>query len=279
MRALLMALLLLASPAAAAPRVVADIAPVQSLLAMVMGGAGEPALLVRPGLSEHDHALRPSDARLLAEADLIVLVGPALTPWLAGPLASLAPAARVIELGALPGLPPAATDDPHLWLDPAVARAWLPALASALAGIDPGNADLYRANAAAAADRLAALEAAIAARLRPLAGRGFVVFHDAYAHFVARFGLSQRGAISLSDATRPGAARLGELRDAVASGAVICVFSEPQFSPRLAELLVEGTGARLGTLDATGSALAPGPGLYPALLEGLAAGFEACLAP
>ena len=78
--------------AGAAPRVAADIAPVQSIAARVMAGVGEPGLILPPGASPHGYALRPSEARLLQDADLVVWVGPALTPWLADPIATLAPA-------------------------------------------------------------------------------------------------------------------------------------------------------------------------------------------
>lgn len=94
----------LAAPAAAEPpRVVADIAPVHSLVARVMQGVGEPALLVPPGASPHFHALRPSDAQALQSAQLVVTVGPELAPWLDRPLATLAGTATRIDLLHSPG--------------------------------------------------------------------------------------------------------------------------------------------------------------------------------
>ena len=68
--------------AADVPRVLADIAPVQSLVARVMQGVGTPDLLIPPGVSAHDMALRPSQARALSRADLVVWVGPEMSPWL-----------------------------------------------------------------------------------------------------------------------------------------------------------------------------------------------------
>lgn len=142
-------------PAAAdVPRVVADIAPVHSLVAQAMLDLGEPALLVRPEMSEHDHALRPSEARALADADLVVWVGPALTPWLADSVGSLV-RGRSLELLDVAGTvrlgyraPHGGDDhghghghgeggvDPHAWLDPENGRTWLDAIAAALAEID-----------------------------------------------------------------------------------------------------------------------------------------------
>lgn len=104
MRALGVAAALLALPAAAAPRVATDIAPVQSIAARVMGDLGAPGLILPPGASPHDHALRPSEARLLQEAEVVVWVGPPLTPWLADPLAALAPDAVRVTLAEAPGM-------------------------------------------------------------------------------------------------------------------------------------------------------------------------------
>ena len=107
-----------------------------------------------------------------------------------------------------------------------------------------------------------------------------VVFHDAYGYLADRYGLSVFGSIALGDATAPGAARLTELRDATAGGAVLCVFPEAQHDPKLAEQLAEGSGARLGpALAPNGSTLEPGPGLYAALLTGLATAMTSCTAP
>ncbi len=80
------------------PRIVTDIAPVHSLVSMVMGELGEPALLMPPGVSPHDYALRPSQARNLSRADIVFWIGEALTPGLARSIRSLAVDARSVEL-------------------------------------------------------------------------------------------------------------------------------------------------------------------------------------
>ena len=80
------------------PNVVTDIAPVHSLVATVMGDLGAPELLVDPGSSPHSYALRPSQARALDKADLVVWIGEPLTPWLHDPLETLAGSAAQLEL-------------------------------------------------------------------------------------------------------------------------------------------------------------------------------------
>ena len=80
---------------AEAPRVITDIAPVHSLVAQVMKGVGTPELLTDQGTSPHHMQLRPSQARSLDQADLLVWVGPELTPWLDRALEGLTPAHSV----------------------------------------------------------------------------------------------------------------------------------------------------------------------------------------
>ncbi|WP_116133093.1 zinc ABC transporter substrate-binding protein [Tropicimonas sp. IMCC34043] len=293
------------------PKVATDIAPVQSLAAQVMAGLGAPELILPPGASPHGYSMRPSEARSLADADLVFWVGEALTPWLEKPLESLAGNAEVVELAEVPGVtqlsfregaafaphdhdaeeehvgdqePPDEEGhahshhglDPHMWLDPDNAKAWLMAMAEALAAADPDNAATYRANAAAAVERLGAEQAQLAAELAPVQGMRFILFHDAFQYFEHRFGLTAAGAISLGDAVDPGAARVTAIRDLVRDEDIACVAAEPQFSPALVATVTEGTGAKTTVLDPIGVGLNPGPEMYGTLLQNLAQGFLAC---
>lgn len=169
--------------------------------------------------------------------------------------------------------------DPHAWLDPANAQAWLGVIAAELAAADPDNAATYTANAEAASQDIAALDADIAAALAPAQGKPFVVFHDAYGYFVDHYGLTVAGTISLGDAAAPGAERLTEIRHLLEEQAAVCIFPETQHDPKQVEALVEGTPVRLGgALDPSGSGLTYGPGLYAALLTGMAETLAECLA-
>lgn len=94
----LTAALLAGTAQADVPRVAVDIAPVHALVAQVMQGVGTPDLIVPPGASPHEHSLRPSEARALQEADLVVWVGPDLTPWMQDAIATLAGDATVATL-------------------------------------------------------------------------------------------------------------------------------------------------------------------------------------
>lgn len=288
-------------PATAAPGVVASIKPVHSLVAGVMQGVGAPHLIVRGGASPHATSLKPSDAAALQDAAVVFWIGEDLEAFLAPALDSLAGAAAVVALAEAPGLtrlpyreggPWDAHEeeeehehhdhdhegiDMHLWLDPDNARAMVAAIAEALAAADPENADAYRANAERLAARLDALAGEIESRLAPVKAVPFVVFHDAFQYFGRRFGLNTVGAVTVSPEQRPGAARLHEIQAKIAALGARCVFAEPQFEPRLAQVAVEGTDARTAILDPLGAGLADGPELYFELLRSNAASLEACL--
>src|SRR5690606_27560498 len=103
--------------------------------------------------------------------------------------------------------------------------------------------------------RLDALEAELRHKLAPLAGKPFLVFHDAYQYFEHRFGLDVAGTVTVSPEIMPGAARIDQLRSRVKELDAACVFAEPNFEPAIIGAIIEDTGARAGTLDPEGSAL------------------------
>ena len=293
--AVLAAVLALISPAAsdAAPRVAVSLKPLHALVAGVMEGVGTPELILRGAGSPHAYSLRPSEARLLEEAEVIFWVGGSLETFLEKPIAALGAKARVVAALRAPGvvLLPAreggvwdghathgeAEHDAHLWLDPANAKAIARAAAAALGQADPAHRERYAANAAGLAARIDALDAELAALLAPARGVPYVVFHDAYQYFERRYGLGAAGSIAVSPERAPGARRVREVREKIRRLGARCVFGEPQFPPSLLATLTEGTSARTGELDPLGAALAPGPGAWFELMCALGASLAGCL--
>ena len=169
--------------------------------------------------------------------------------------------------------------DMHIWLDPVNAGVMARAIAGALSEADPTNAGTYAANAQALLTRLEALTAQIAAEVSPVRGKPFIVFHDGYRYFEDRFGLTAAGSIVVSLDRSPGVRRISELRDKMRELGVTCVFAEPQFEPRLVDVIIEGTPARMGTIDPLGATIENGPELYFTLIHNMAASFKSCLTP
>ncbi len=288
---LVFALLLILSLRAAAaegPILVATIAPLHSLAAFVMRGAGTPRLLLDPGSSPHFYQLRPSEARRLAEAEIVLWIGPETENFLVRPLAGLAPDALRITASRLPGIhllpateeggtASAASYDPHLWLEPENARVIGFAVAEALAGEDPGRAGLYRRNARELADRLRSLERDLDKMLAPVRDRPFLSLHDAFRYFERAFGLRGLGAVTVSPERPPGPQRIARVLELVRREGVVCIFSEPQIRSPLLDRLVADTGLRTAELDPLGVGIAPGPELYFDLMRRNARAVRSCL--
>jgi zinc transport system substrate-binding protein len=301
-----------ASALAEVPDVVASVKPVHSLLAGIMAGVGEPSLLVKGNASPHDYTLKPSDAALLENADLVFWIGEGFELFLVKPLQSLSAEDRVVELADTEGLvllPPRegglwephldehsesehvedeeahaeaehhehGTFDGHLWLDPHNAKLMASRIASVLAERDPEHADAYRANGDALQARLDALDADLAARLAHVKSVPFIVFHDAYQYFEKRYGLAGVGSITVSPEQPPGARRLQEIQERIATHGARCVFREPNFEPALVDTVIAGTPARSGVLDPEGASLDEGEDLYFELLRGITDSLRSCL--
>ena len=282
---------------AGAPKVVASIPPLHALAAAVMKGIGKPVLLIRDGSSVHHHALKPSDARALEAADVVVLTSYGLEHFLQGRLRTLAPYAQIVQAGKLKGIrllprralnPPGSGASPgagedhnginwHIWLDPENAKVIALRLAEILTRRDGEHGALYAANAANLAKALDAQTQAIGTLLAPVRERPFIVAHDATRYFEARFGLHALASIEPAGGSEPGLGRLMALVKLARAHPGICVFMTPDAPGKWGRLLAREGKARIMTIDPLGLTLTPGPGLYPQLLRNLGEAFAHCL--
>lgn len=285
------------------PAVVVSIKPLHSLVAGVMQGVAEPGLLIKGGGSPHGYMLRPSEARSLAEADLVVWVGPGLENFLVKPLDTLGEHARRLTLAEAlaPDLlpvrkggsweehaehPPDGADAPehdhgeadqHLWLDPRLAKRVVAETVAVLVEVDPEHRQQYCDNADRLQERLDNLDLRLRAEIEPVRQIPYLVFHDAYQYFEKAYGLRAVGSITVDPERKPGARRIMEMRDKIKAAQAHCIFSEPQFEPRLVATVIEGSGVATGVLDPLGAELPAGTESYFLLLEGLAKSLVACL--
>ncbi len=271
--------------------------PVHAIVSAVMGDTGKPQLLLQGRLSEHTASLTPRQLVALGHADLVFIVSAQLEFKLGQLSGSEAVGGkRFFELGeqldirrypARQGGAWAAHEDgdedehgaldPHVWLDPNNAKAMALAAARELAAVDPPNAATYAANAARFAVSIDALTAELEAELAPVKSRPFIVFHDAYQYFERFFELNAVGSIADVRAASPSAKRLQEIRGRLKESGALCVFREPQFDAKFADVVIEGSQAKLGVLDPLGADLRQGPDAYFTLLRNLAGNLRACL--
>jgi zinc transport system substrate-binding protein len=258
---------------AAEPKVVASIYPLHSLTAGVMAGVGTPILLLESGLSPHDFALKPSQARLLQAADLVVWIGVGLEYPLVRFVENLSPE-RSLAL-----TDQSSTGEPnlHLWLDPVHAQLIVTALVDRLSALDPQHAARYSANGNALYQRLDELTGELEMLLGPVRAVPYIVFHDAYGRFERRFGLAHRGAVTPDPERRPGARQVRRIRAAIVDIGAVCIFREPQFNRRILSAIVEDRDIQVGELDPLGAGLEPGVNGYFQLMRNLASEFVRCL--
>ncbi|MDT6941277.1 zinc ABC transporter substrate-binding protein ZnuA [Brucella pseudogrignonensis] len=167
--------------------------------------------------------------------------------------------------------------DLHFWLDPQNGKVLVGNIAKVLSESDPEHAAQYEKNAADYADKLDALNKDIETELQPVKDKPFIVFHDAYQYFENRFGVKAAGSITVSPEKAPGAARIKDIHEKIKSLGAVCVFSEPQFEPKLVNTVIDGTDAKTGVLDPLGAELKDGPDLYPQLIRNLADSLKNCL--
>lgn len=294
--------------------VVVSIKPLHSIVSAVMQGVGEPKLIVQGAGSEHTYSLKPSDADAIEHAKVIFWAGPSMETFLDKPIDTLGEGAKVVALGEADGLtrlkfreggPFEAHDhgheghdhaaegpegghghehghghneyDLHFWLDPQNGKVLAADIAKTLAETDPEHAAQYEKNAKDYGEKLDALTRDVANELAPVKNKPFIVFHDAYQYFENRFGVKAAGSITVSPEKAPGAARIKEIHEKIKSLGAVCVFSEPQFEPKLVKTVIDGTDAKTGVLDPLGVELKDGPDLYPQLIRNLADSLKDCL--
>lgn len=302
-RFLVIFLLFFCATAQADVRVLTSIKPLQLIAAAVQDGVGTPEVLLPPGASPHNYALRPSDVRRVAEVQLLYWIGPDMESFLPRVLKSRTlPTVAVQEL---PGLSlrhfgeshdhadeaghSGDTDehdhdhqpgslDAHLWLLPANARVIAERMAADLSAADPANAARYQANFNAFTERLGALDARLKQRVAGVAGKPYFVFHEAFDYFESAYGLKHAGVFSIASEVQPGAQHVAAMRERLQQAGPTCVFSEPPLRPRLANTLSDGLPVRLAELDALGGKeIAVDAHGYERLLETLGDELAGCL--
>jgi len=288
---------LLIGSAQAEVKVLTSIKPLQLIAAAVQDGVAIPEVLLPPGASPHNYALRPSDVRKVQSVDLLYWIGPDMEGFLPRVLnGRTLPSVAVQDLPGMklrrfaedshshaedadehdhdhrPG-----TLDAHLWLSPVNARVIADKMAADLSAADPANAARYQSNAKAFDERLDALDQRLKQRLASVEGKPYFVFHEAFDYFEEAYGLKHVGVFSVAAEVQPGAQHVAAMRKRLQEVGKTCVFSEPPLRPRLAETLVAGLPVKLAELDALGGYTPATAQGYEQVLEKLGNDLAGCL--
>ena len=302
--------LLLSFSAKADIKVVTTIKPLHSLISSVMEGVGEPSLIIEGTSNPHTFVFKPSHAQMLEEADIVFWIGEDLEAFMEKPLDSLAGNATKIsfmELSSIEKLKFREENifddhddhghddhdghedeheghddhghhhgefDAHIWLDPSNAIEMVLEISHELSEIDPDNAAKYEQNANKAIASLNNLINEISSNIPKDAS--YIVFHDAYQYFENRFGVSSAGALTLNPDVLPGAKQIDAIQDLIQDKNIKCIFSEPQYNPKIIETLAADMKISTGIMDPLGAFIDQGPEMYNQLILNIANPLKDC---
>ena len=209
----------------------------------------------------HDYQLQTRDMVALEGADALVINGGGMEQFMDKVLSLRADLPVINASEGIDMLPEDGHDDhddhdghdhgmnAHVWLDPKLAAVQVKNIGEGLALADPANAEAYRANATAYAERLLSLDSELAAMLAPVAGERIITFHEAFPYFANAYGIEIAGVIEHEPGEEPGTREIAQTCDLVSSLSIRALFVEPQYPQKAAETIARETGAGIYTLD------------------------------
>jgi ABC-type Zn uptake system ZnuABC Zn-binding protein ZnuA len=260
--------------------VVVSIYPLVDMVRQVGGDRVQVDFMVPPGASPHTFEPKPSDMVKVYNARLFVIVGAGLEFWAEKAIRSAGKKdLKVLTLS--DGLPLVyGTDshddhhrfqgrsaDPHVWLDPQLAKEMVNSIARVLMELDPSHGRYFRENAERFKREIDSLDAFIAGKVKTFRRKEYVTFHSAWNYFSRRYGLRVVGVIEESPGKEPSPKHIARLINEVKRTGARVVFAEPQFSPKIAEVIAHEAGAKVLLLDPNGGPGLPGRDTYIGLMR------------
>lgn len=241
-------------------KVVASFSILADLVSEVGGDRVSVTSLVKPDEDAHGYQPKPSDSRLLRDADLVLANGLGFDTWIErlSAAASRDKKLVIVSEGITPLESGHAHDDhaghdhgeldPHAWQDVANARVYAANIAKALATADPANAADYEANLARFDQQLEELDSEIRSTIAalPEARRTIVTSHEAFAYFGRAYDVRLLAASGVSANAEPSAAGIARLIRQIRREEAAAAFLENISDPRTIERISKESGARVG---------------------------------
>ena len=249
------------SRAAADPaklRIVTTVTPITNIVENVAGDKINLIGIIPEGIDSHTFEPIPSDAKLLTEADLIIINGLDLEiPTVKLAEANLKRGASILSLGqrtlkesdyvydfSFPkekGHP-----NPHLWLNPEYAMSYATVTRDELVRLDPANKATYEQNTAAFVKKLQALDQAIKEGVQtiPPNNRRLLTYHDSWPYFARRYGFQVIGAVQPSDFSDPSPREVARLIEQIRKEKVSALFGSEVFPSPVLEQIARETKSR-----------------------------------
>lgn len=237
--------------------VIVTIPPLGSLTRELVGDKGEVIVLLPPGASPHVYEPTADKMKLIARADLFVENGAGLEMWAEKMLKGISnPKLKVVEASKgikLIGARMKRGGNPHVWLDPILAKKMARNIETALEEVDPQNSPYYRGRLEKLLTKLDALDKEIKKRLSKLKDKRAVVFHPAWDYFARKYGIEIVGVIEKSPGKSPTPRDIAAIVKDIRRYRVRVLFIEPQLNPKVAEMIAREAGVNLATLDPLGT--------------------------
>jgi ABC-type Zn uptake system ZnuABC Zn-binding protein ZnuA len=243
--------------------VVSTVSPITNIIYNIGGDKISLQGIVPEGVNSHTFEPAPSDAKKLAGADLVFVNGLKLEePTIKLAEANQKAGSEIIELGAQTIKPEdyvfdfsfpkeAGSPNPHLWMNPFHALRYAEIAKEVLSRRDPQNADYFAKNYAAFKTRIEALDVAIKNTIAtiPEGNRKLLTYHDSFAYFAPRYGMTVIGAIQPADFAEPSAKDVADLITQLKAEKVPAVFGSEVFpSPILDQIAKEAAVQFVDTL-------------------------------
>ncbi len=246
-------------------KIVTTFLPIYLFTKAVAGDAADVTILVPPGTEVHEYQATPENVKAIATANVLVKNGLGLEEFLKSTVKN-AQNPKLTEIDASKGIKPLneispvettttqqkdhkhAQGNPHVWLDPVLAKQQVTTIRDGLIAADPRNKTTYEANAAAYIQELDALNKEFQQTLQKTPNCTFITFHDAFPYLAQRYNLKQLAVVEIpEDQLSP--ADVQNTVNTVKKYQVKALFSEPGVDNKLLKSLSQDLNLNLRTLD------------------------------
>ncbi|HIJ62728.1 MAG TPA: metal ABC transporter substrate-binding protein [Rhodospirillaceae bacterium] len=240
-------------------KVLATFSILGDMVKQVGGDAVQVTTLVAPGGDAHTYQPAPTDAKAIANANLVVVNGLHMEGWLdrlinaSGTKAPIIVVSNGIDAQSMKEPEGGAGEakaviDPHAWQNLANGEVYVHNIADALASADPANAASYRTRAESYRRELKDLDGWVRQQigLVPAAKRKIITSHDAFGYFAKAYGITFLAPVGLSTESEPTAAGMGKLINQIKKYHIKALFIENMTDPRLIEMLAKEADAAVG---------------------------------
>lgn len=233
-------------------KVLASFYPLYEFTKIIGGEKIDVSIIIPPGIEPHDWEPTIQDLQKMQNSDMIVINGAGLEPWITK-LVSVNPDILIVDTSNGISLLEKnkqvfnnqIQNDPHVWLDPVLAKKQIQSIANGLIKIDPQNTDYYQENANAYNTKLNLLDNKIRNELSICIKKDFLAFHDAFSYFAKEYGLNQNTIVGVNPNGEPTAVILQQIIQKSKNLNLHIIFTEEAVNPRVSEVIANEIGAHV----------------------------------